>query len=483
MAGENDPVPPPSAAPAESSPSPPVSPPGETPSDGASPRRNGEGERKTRRNKLRYVVALLLLIGLVGVGVTMTPLGPGLKRLIGGGPGGGGDSSKRVVATLAMVTRDVKHRDRAALDWQAARESMPLSDGDKIRTFADSTAKVSFLDGGGELDVDPQTLLTIRAPKTEGRLLVADVEVDDGRVRTTVSRSADGKDRTVRIKSGGKTVAEVTTEGSADGMADFSVVLRSDRSSRIVMHRGTAKVSSMGKTITLSEGSAVTASEGTSGSVVLSAPEETKPIAAPQLTFPAAGAVIVAITGTAGTASPVNLAWGPVEGGVKYSVEVSPDLTFSRPDDLADVESTGHAFVPSGPGVYHWRVRALDESQIPGELSAARSFTVTVAPPPTPVPTPKPKKTPKKPVLPPPSFVGTVGEPLLVKGKLAKTARKVSVNGKTCRLDRATGTYEVPLENLPAGKRILIIETIFDDGSVKHEKKEAFIKQAAAPAP
>lgn len=439
-----------------------------------------EPEAPPPRGTRRYVIALLLLLVFAGVPVVVfTPLGTALRNVIGGRSGGGEESAKRVVATLAMVTREVKHRDRAALDWQDAREAMSLSDGDKIRTFADSTAKVSFVDGGGELELEPQTLITIRAPKLQDRLLMADVEIDGGNVRTTMSRGADGTEKTLRIRSGGKTVAEITTAGSETGVADFSVVLRSDRSTGIVMHRGTAKVTSMGKTITLSEGNAVTAAEGSSE---LSAPEPVKAVAAPQLTLPD-GALVTAVIGTSGVSSPVSLAWAPVEGGVKYQVEVSPDSTFARPDDSADVESPQWAFVPGAPGQYYWRVRAIDENQMPGELSAPRSFTVIGAPPPTPVPTPTPRRTPKKPVLPPPAFVGTVGEPLLVKGKLAKSARKVSVNGKPARLNKATATYEVLLENLGEGKRIIVVETIFEDGSVKHEKKDAFIKQASAPSP
>lgn len=417
--------------------------------------------------KRTFAAIILLLLLLVSWG-GWRMVGPRSRS------GSGGDK-KDVVATLAEVVRGVQHRDRAALGWGDATPMMPLSDGDKIRTLDRSTAKVRFLEGS-ELLVEERSLITIRVPKDQGGLLMADIEIDDGQVRTSLARSADGKDRTLTIRSGGKTIAEISTTGSATGFADVSVVMRPDRSSRIVMHKGSGRVVSMGKTITLEEGTAMTASTETG---TVSAPAAVVLPDAPVASEPPSGAQIALAATTSGGPATVKLAWAGVPAATRYTVEVARDAAFTDVVTKEELAGTDFSFATSDEGDFHWRVLTIDSNQTAGAPSAARTFRVIRPVAPTPTPTPIPTRTPvakKTPRLPPPADVleGEVGVPLVVTGSIKKGVRMVTVNGVAARVKG--GTYEVSLSNLKAGKRVLVIEKIHEDGTVSHEKKEALIR-------
>lgn len=427
-----------------------------------------EQEPARRGSFLKKLLVLLILLVGLGAGLSFTPVGDRLRAMLPKGGGGGDDGA--VVATLASIENTVKHRNPTALDWNDARIEMPLSNGHKIRTLDDSTAKVLFKEGS-ELVVEENSLITIRAPKKDDEQLVADIEIDDGRVRTSIARSADGKERKLQIKSGGKTVAEITTEG-AQGFADVSIVVRADRSQQIVMHRGSAKVVSMGKTITLDEGKAVVADAAAN---TLSAPEAVVLPDPPALVFPAAKAKISALVeGTAGTAT-VRLGWKPVAAAAAYTVQVARDAGFATIATTSEVkDATEHPFAAPEPGEYHWRVTTVDANEISSVPSPARSFRVSFAKPkPTRTP-PRPRPSPL-PVVKKYELEGLAGEPLLVNGKVKKDVLKVSVNGVKAKLDQ-NGNYEVSLANLPPGLRVIVVESIHSDGSVTYEKKEAFIK-------
>lgn len=383
------------------------------------------------------------------------------------------------IAKLASTYSRVKHRKRDKVQWDAASTGMPLADGDKIRTEQSSQAKVKFITGS-ELVVEENSLVTIHAARSNsgGTGEVADVEIEDGRVRATLSRAPDGTDRTLKIHSANGGVTEVSTRGTKDGFAEVSMVMRPDRSSRIVVNRGEAKVSGMGETITLDAGQSAT-SDGTAAAV--KAATTALPVALPS--GPEADAEI-ATTSTASMPT-IQLAWNSVPGASRYAVEVASDAAFERLASVSEVpgSASSYSFVPAAPGEYHWRILTLDSNRVAGAASAERSFRVVhVAPPsptPTPAPTPIPTKSAKptpKPTLPPPNLLqANLGEPLKVSGLAKRGARQVTVNGKPAKLAK-DGHYEVALDNLPAGPRTIVIESIYEDGTVTYEKRQAMIR-------
>lgn len=428
----------------------------------------------------KYALALLLLLLLLGgVGVVARNV---LRDLAGGGSQ---DDPSRKIAELTGFLNKVEHRNRAALEWGGARKDMPLADGDKIRTSAAAQAMVRFLEGS-ELTIDENSLVTIRAPRREADALVADIQIEGGTVRASLTRGPDGKERTLSIRDAAGEVTEISTAGSDGGIAELSIVMRPDRSSRIVMHRGQAKVVGMGQTIELGEGDAA-ASDPAGGALTRTdAPD------APELGRPANALVTgtaTTVVATQGEPPPeVELTWKSVTGAKGYKVEVASDQRFNDIQAVGQVgDATRYTFRPGGPGDFFWRVTSIDEAGMPSAASEPSAFKIvlqvpTPTPPPTPAPTRKPiaKKTPKptpKPTLPPPKDLleGVAGQPLAVKGKTKRGVLQVMVNGIPAKVNK-DGSYSVELRNLPSGKRVIAIESIFEDGTVTHEQREAIIR-------
>ena len=423
----------------------------------------------SRKRKIALVVFLLLLLSCGGLF-----LHGDLAQWTGGG---GSGSSGKAVAKLSSFYNEVKHRDRNRVDWSRASQGMPLADGDKIRTERDAQAKVKFLEGT-DLIIDENSLITIHAPKQVDGIGVADIEIEDGRVRASLARAADGSDRSLKIRNAKGQVTEISTAGSKDGFAELSVVMRPDRSSRIVVNKGAARVTGMGQTLNLDSGE--TAGSDSAGGAMTRAAAPPKP---PAPSGPAANAQI-AVTNTS-QIPVIDLAWAGVPGAARYGVEISQDPLFAKIADAGQVPGTESVFHfhPTAPGEYHWRVLTLDSNQVAGPASEARVFRIARAEPtptPAPTPTPVPSKTPKpKPTLVPPNILqADLGQPLRVAGIAKRGARQVSVNGKPAHLAK-DGSYAVEIENLPAGERIIVIESIYEDGTVTYEKKKAVIHPAA----
>lgn len=425
----------------------------------------------SRKRKIALVVLLLLLLTVGGLCVHGD-----LAQWTGSG---GNGSSGKAVAKLSSFYNDVKHRDRNRVDWSRANQGMTLADGDKIRTERDAQAKVKFLEGT-DLIIDENSLITIHAPKQIDGVGVADIEIEDGRVRASLTRAADGSDRSLKIRNAKGQVTEISTAGSKDGFAELSVVMRPDRSSRIVVNKGAARVTGMGQTLTLDSGE--TAGADGAGGALTRAAAPPKP---PAPVGPAANAQI-AVANTS-QIPVIDLAWQPVPGAAHYGIEISQDSQFAKITDAGQVpggESVFH-FHPTAAGEYHWRVLTLDSNQVAGPASEARVFRIAIAEPtpppiPEPTPTPVPSKTPQpKPTLIPPNVLqADLGQPLRVAGTAKRGARQVSVNGKPARLSK-DGSYVVEIENLPAGERTIVIESIYEDGTVTYEKKKAVIHPAA----
>jgi hypothetical protein len=75
----------------------------------------------------------------------------------------------------------------------------------------------------------------------------------------------------------------------------------------------------------------------------------------------------------------VTLNWSPVEGAVKYKLQVAKDLAFTNLVINAPVlspETSKLLAFPDKVKTYYWRVRAIDEVKIKSAWSEIGQFTV-----------------------------------------------------------------------------------------------------------
>jgi len=75
--------------------------------------------------------------------------------------------------------------------------------------------------------------------------------------------------------------------------------------------------------------------------------------------------------------NPMILTWENVDGAGGYWVEIAFDASFDRMrDSLWGLEKNQADNISLAPGIYYWRVVALDEAGLPGQRSTTRKFEV-----------------------------------------------------------------------------------------------------------
>ncbi|MBL4644998.1 MAG: FecR domain-containing protein [Rhizobiales bacterium] len=73
----------------------------------------------------------------------------------------------------------------------------------------------------------------------------------------------------------------------------------------------------------------------------------------------------------------VQLGWTSISGGREYWLEIAFDQRFDKmADSRFGIKDTGIDGVDVAPGIYYWRVAALDQFGLPGQMSTVRRFEV-----------------------------------------------------------------------------------------------------------
>lgn len=83
--------------------------------------------------------------------------------------------------------------------------------------------------------------------------------------------------------------------------------------------------------------------------------------------------------------NPATFSWKPVEGADAYELEVarSFDTEFKRPVVRQEVTDTSYTWKQTVPGVFIWRVKAINAEDKPGEPAHPEKLVALVAPPKT----------------------------------------------------------------------------------------------------
>jgi hypothetical protein len=94
------------------------------------------------------------------------------------------------IALVKKIVKDVTYKKAGQSDWEVAKTGTPLSDGEQVKTGANSLALVLFTDGSGLLRVRENTILNIYGAK-DGRKLNKNTFIEKGKLGFEVNKQED----------------------------------------------------------------------------------------------------------------------------------------------------------------------------------------------------------------------------------------------------------------------------------------------------
>ncbi len=258
-------------------------------------------------------------------------------------PAGTEELLEQRFAVLSFFSGRVEIQRATDLAWRGADEKMQLATGDRVRTFSNGRAEVSF-DDGNVLRIKPDSLIVIgdltenvrtKVKKSSVRLLVSSIEAD---VKKSVVRGS-----TFRL--------EMPTATADIEKARVALEVRKDNQSRLSVFAGQVDLDTGAQKVKVSDRQAVTVSAARQ----VTSPELLLP--APRLRAPKPLESVTTATGGA----PLAAAWDPVAGARTYRLEVAADRFFDEvAASLEDVRGTDAKTASLQPGVYFVRVAAVD---------------------------------------------------------------------------------------------------------------------------
>jgi len=256
-------------------------------------------------------------------------------------------------AQFISIQGDVELRRGDRGDWEEARSRMPLHSGDFVRTSGSGSAEIMFLDG---------TLYTVR-PNTQfivsperaasGPSAQQSIQMEYGWVDLSTTQSGSQ----VRTP---EAVAEVRQD--SEGFVAFD---KGSRRGRFGAFRGGIELSSKG---------GLKRSVGEMQQVTQSGEQLSEPQALPGRPEPVEPADNLDLN--LDRQRRVVLAWNPVPGASRYSLQVSRNHLFV--DNIVeddDREKTRATLELRGEGTFEWRVAAYGPGGL-GPWSPPRKFRV-----------------------------------------------------------------------------------------------------------
>ncbi|RYZ41049.1 MAG: hypothetical protein EOO71_13625 [Myxococcaceae bacterium] len=267
-----------------------------------------------------------------------------------------------IVATCAVAQGPVDTMRTARSFWEPFEAGATFRSGDWVRTGAAASARIE-LRGGGRFELEERTVVLVERPTP------VDGGVTGGSVVALESGTARGvlpvdalRDGPLVLKGDDGRQVELTVDAH-DGPAEFRVT-RTASGLQLSVSRGRLLLSEGAHRRTLDAGNWLEVARGL---------EDTEHDGPP---FPASlsPGVDARIEWNPGLGIP--LAWKALDGARRYQVQVARDLGFAHRVVDTQVEGTGFSFIPPEPGMFVWRVSALDARDRPGESGFARRIYV-----------------------------------------------------------------------------------------------------------
>ncbi|MFW6369266.1 MAG: hypothetical protein ACOC0J_01655, partial [Myxococcota bacterium] len=336
-----------------------------------------------------------------------------------------------VLATLAGVFNEVTTLEAGQLAWEKGTEGAALRHRDSVRTAPDARAIVSYT-SGATLNVDPDSLLVITAPRRdESGVEVQEVLVTSGGVRAEMpAGSAAGRRRVVEVVGeSGEVAARLTPTGSSRDDLSYRVRLNEQGETEVAVLAGEAEVQSGEERVSVRAGQAVEIDRSRNEGRISAA------VTLPGFPESLAPSVDAGIRIDSPPAE-VELKWAPVEQAASYRVQVATDFTFDHIVREETVEDESYRFAVPSKRTYFWRVSSRDERGREGEFGFVRRFSVLSMPREQPEPeTADTEETEEASTEPPPSiatdvefdFVGRVlGQGLMRQARGRGNFRQIS---------------------------------------------------------
>ncbi|WP_223645617.1 hypothetical protein [Corallococcus sp. EGB] len=264
-----------------------------------------------------------------------------------------------IVATCAVARGHVDALRTASAYWEPFEAGATFRSGDWVRTGPDASTRIE-LRGGGRIELEERTVVMVErsAPSAEAGSVVA---LESGTARGLIPEDALSGGPLVLRGDNGRQVA--LTAGAHAGTTEFRVT-RTARGMHLSVSRGR---------LLLSEGTHRRTLEAGNGLDVARGLEDAEHDGPPFPTSLSPG-VDARIAWSPELRIPLN--WKPLDGARSYQVQVARDLGFRQRIVDTQVEGLAFTFVPPGPGVFVWRVSALDAEGRPGESGFARRIFV-----------------------------------------------------------------------------------------------------------
>jgi len=238
--------------------------------------------------------------------------------------------------------------------WSERDLNAVLNEQEKLRTLSDSTAQVVFRDAS-RLRLNPNSQAVIQRMRDDPlkRRKEAQISLVEGDFYALLAPDSDRSrlevkltDVDAQIDSGSFWVSQEKGAAKFSNYDAKPVAILSD-----------------GKTVTLGRNEGVVVRQGEA------AQEKVTVIGRVELSAPADNETVFGKT--------VTLRWNEVAAQQGYWLEVAFDARFDRMvDSISDIPQNRADKLSLAPGIYYWRVAALDALGLPGPMSAVRRFEI-----------------------------------------------------------------------------------------------------------
>jgi hypothetical protein len=268
-------------------------------------------------------------------------------------------------AVLSYLKNDVRSKRANEIIWESATLDMPLYERDAVQTLKQSAAVITF-DEKNFLDVSQNSLVIIKnikesqIRKEKQSFLV----LTEGDLRGQLE---ENKKTDVRLLVNTPTATtEVSTDKQSGKKSLFEITVKPDRTSRIKVLRGSAKVRAHGKEVE------VKAHQMTEVAVNRPPKDPAMLPKAVSLQRPPGGSNF----SYASDPPKIKFTWTPETSAVKYHLEIAEDPLFRSV--VFEKYLSSHTFLYGNlkKGQYYWRVRAVDHHGEEGEPSETRQIEV-----------------------------------------------------------------------------------------------------------
>ncbi|MEX2478834.1 MAG: FecR domain-containing protein [Gracilimonas sp.] len=327
-----------------------------------------------------------------------------------------------VQAQLTEKTGQVDRREGLLGSWMDAMRGDLFEQSDGIRTFVESYAKLSFVDGSN-IQVEPNTVAVIRRSRIDKLNNAGDTEItlEDGGLLAKLSSA--GKDRSTYTLNAGSSSSELRTQNFYAETDDTDRV-------RLTNYDGEAIVNSNNISITIRQ------NEGTIVESGQAPMQPVKLLPSPTLAW--------ATTDTVVNNETIVFAFDEIEGAQNYRIQYDRSPNFT--DEVVEVQTTETSLVMDDlpMGMTYVRVQAIDELGLRGPHSKTARIIRTID------------------NTPPPIFVDNLHNDLLftsdgslqIRGATESEAR-LTISGNSVRV-QPTGRFSYTVSDIETSKDVTI---------------------------